>query len=46
MTLKGVQPDDVVLSDDSWIDTHTVASVTSHGAPLIESWNCRPSVAG
>jgi len=37
MTLKGVQPDHVVLSDDSWIDTHTVAWVTGvTGAPLIE----------
>ena len=38
MTLKEIQPDHVlVLSDDSWIDTHTVAWVTGMtGAPLIE----------
>ena len=37
MTLKEVQPDHVVLSDDSRIDTHTVAWVTGvTGAPLIE----------
>ena len=37
MTLKEVHPDHVVLSDDSWIDTRTVAWVTGvTGAPLIE----------
>ena len=37
MTLKEVQPDHVVLSDDSRIDTHTVACLTGvTGAPLIE----------
>jgi NADH:ubiquinone reductase (H+-translocating) len=38
VTLKEVHPDHVVLSDDSRIDTHTVAWVTGvTGAPLIES---------
>ena len=38
LTLKEVHPDHVVLSDDSRIDTHTVAWVTGvTGAPLIES---------
>ncbi len=37
MTLKEVHSDHVVLSDDSRIDTHTVAWVTGvTGAPLIE----------
>lgn len=37
LTLKEVHPDYVVLSDDSRIDTHTVAWVTGvTGAPLIE----------
>ncbi len=37
ITLKEVHPDHVVLSDDSRIDTHTVAWVTGvTGAPLIE----------
>jgi NADH dehydrogenase len=37
VTLKEVYPDHVVLSDDSRIDTHTVAWVTGvTGAPLIE----------
>jgi NADH dehydrogenase len=37
MTLNEVHPDHVVLSDDSRIDTHTVAWVTGvTGAPLIE----------
>lgn len=37
MTLKAVHDDHVVLSDDSRIDTHTVAWVTGvTGAPLIE----------
>jgi NADH:quinone reductase (non-electrogenic) len=37
LTLKEVHPDHVVLSDDSRIDTHTVAWVTGvTGAPLIE----------
>ena len=38
VTLKEVHPDHVVLSDDSRVDTHTVAWVTGvTGAPLIES---------
>jgi NADH dehydrogenase len=38
LTLKEVHADHVVLSDDSRIDTHTVAWVTGvTGAPLIES---------
>ncbi|TFV57361.1 NAD(P)/FAD-dependent oxidoreductase [Mycobacterium sp. PS03-16] len=37
VTLKEVHPDHVVLSDDSRVDTHTVAWVTGvTGAPLIE----------
>ena len=37
MTLEEVHADHVVLSDDSRIDTHTVAWVTGvTGAPLIE----------
>jgi NADH:ubiquinone reductase (H+-translocating) len=38
LTLKEVHPDHVVLSDDSRINTHTVAWVTGvTGAPLIEA---------
>ena len=38
LTLKEVHPDHVVLSDDTRIDTHTVAWVTGvTGAPLIET---------
>jgi NADH dehydrogenase len=38
LTLKEVHPDHVVLSDDSRINTHTVAWVTGvTGAPLIDS---------
>ena len=38
MTLKEVHADHVVLSDDSRVDTHTVAWVTGvTGAPLIET---------
>ena len=43
LTLKEVHPDHVVLSDDSRMNTRTVAWVTGvAGAPLIGRWACRP----